>query len=307
MKCRIRYADQLVGLLTIIALLSLIFVIFMLGRTQKWFSKTFSYKTYAAGASGLSRNMAVSCRGIPIGNVKSFRLTDDNRVEVVFDIHEEFQDRAKIGSLVEIAESPIGLGARFIFYPGIGGPLEEGDLVPMRDSPEGRDYIDRGLAYIPFQEDAITNLLGMVGSVLSEVQGVIGGLQVTIDGLNVAPDGRADTALGQTVANIQTLTANLASDLANPNGIRKILNGDGDTIDALEASIVSLSQTLEHIEKTAAILPRELPAILIRVGTTLQAVNDVLISLRNNPLLRNGIPEHAEIDSSGTNPRNIRF
>jgi len=307
MKFRIRYADQLVGVLIVIALISLIFVIFMLGRTQKWFSKTHQYKTYASAASGLSRNMAVTCRGISIGNVKSFSLTDDNRVEVFFSIQDEFHNRAKIGSLVEIVESPIGLAARFIFYPGLGGTLKEEDLVPMRDSPEGRDYIARGLANIPFQEDAISNLLGTVGSVLSSIQTTIDGVQVTINGLNVAPNEEAATALGQTIANIQTLTANLASDLADPDGVRRILNGDGATVDALESSIVSLSQTLGHIEKTTAILPRELPVILIRVTTTLQAVNDVLISLRNNPLLRNGIPEHAEIDSSGTNPRNIRF
>jgi len=308
MKFRIRYADQLVGVFIIVALLSLIFVIFMLGRAQKWFSKTYEYKTYAMNASGLSRNMAVNCRGINIGNVKSLNLTDDNRVEVLFTIQDEFNDRARIGSLVEVAESPIGgLGARFIFYPGVGGPLKEGDLVPMRDSPEGRDYLARGLAYIPFQENAISDTISMVQSVLSDVQGVIGGLQVTIKGLNVGPGEKADTDLGQTIANIQTITANLAADLANPNGVRRILNGDGPTLDALESSIVSLSQTLRDIEKTAAILPRDLPVMLVKVWTTLSAVEDVLVSLRNNPLLRNGIPEHAEIDSSGTNPRNIRF
>jgi phospholipid/cholesterol/gamma-HCH transport system substrate-binding protein len=47
--------------------------------------------------------------------------------------------------------------------------------------------------------------------------------------------------------------------------------------------------------------------LLSEARNALQAADDVLVALRNNPLLRNGIPEHAEIDSSGNNPRNLAF
>ncbi|MCL1814329.1 MAG: MlaD family protein [Treponema sp.] len=285
MKFRIRYADQMVGILIIAALISLVFVIFMLGSTQRWFSKKHSYKTFAVSASGLSQNMDVTCRGYPIGKVKSFELTEDNRIMVIFTILNEFHDRARVGSLAEIIESPIGLGARFIFYPGLGEGLEEGALVPLHDSPEGKNYLSRGLAFIPPQDDAIAAVLEKVFSVLDD-------LKITMEGINVGPNERSATALGQTIANIQSITASLAA---------------GDSIDSLDAVLASLAQTMDSIEKTAAILPRDMPALLIRVSTTLQSVEDILISLRNNPLLRRGIPEHAEIDSSGTNPRNIQF
>lgn len=303
MKFKIRYADQIVGVLIIIALLSLIFVVFMLGRTQRWFSRTYSYKTYMTSALGLTRNMAVTCRGYPIGNVKTFHLTDDNMVEVTFALHDQFYDRAREGSLVEMQVSPIGMGSQFIFYPGLGGELEEGSVVPMHDSPEGKAYIAQGLAYIPPHDDSIAVILSMVNAVLGDIQ-------TTLGGLNVTPNEKAATALGQSLVNVQELTANLAADMANPNGIRKILNGDGDSINALEASLVSLAGTLDHIEKATYYLPREMPQILNLLSearTAVKAAEDVLISLRNNPLLRNGIPEHAQIDSSGTNPRNIQF
>ena len=303
MKFKIRHSEQIVGALIVVALVSLVFVIFMLGRAQRWFSRDYSYKTYAEGASGLARNMAVTCRGIVIGNVKSFRLTADNRVEVFFIIHDEYNDRAKEGSLVEVVVSPIGFGNQFIFYPGNGKQLEEDTIIPMRDSPEAREYLARGMAYIPGQEDPIAALLAQANEMIDLIMEVV-------EGLAAKPNQNSTTALGQALVNLEQLTGNLAADMANPNGIRKILNGDSDAMNALEATLVSLSGTMDSIDKALVYIPREMPQIinlLSEARTAVSTAEDVLIALRNNPLLRNGIPEHAEIDSSGTNPRNIRF
>jgi len=298
-----RYADQLVGILIIVALVSLIVVIFLLGRTQRWFSKNYDFKTYATTASGLSRNMDVVFKGIPIGKVKNFDLLDDDRIEVIFSIQDQYMDRVKDGSLVEVIESPVGLGNKFFFYSGLGGKLEEGDLIPMVGSPEGKALVELGLAAIPAKDDFIADLADKLGGILDE-------LQLTMGGLNVATSERAATALGQIIANVQELTANLTDDMSNPDGIRKILNGSGDSINSLEATFVSLAGTLDNVEKATSRLPREMPQIFSLVSearTAVVAAQDVLISLRNNPILKGGIPEHAEIDSSGTNPRDITF
>ena len=296
MKFKIRYAEQLVGVLIVAALASLVFVIFMLSSTQRWFSKKHTYVTYATAASGLSKNMTVTCRGIDIGNVKTFNLTDDNRVEVIFTIHDEFNDRAKIGSLVEVIVSPIGFGNQFIFYPGNGEPLDKGAFVPMRDSLEGRAYIANGLAHLPDHDDPISDIIEKVKEIL--------------EGLTVKPNDDSAIALGQIIANIEQLTATFNADYSSPNGVRSVINGDADTLHALEASIISLAGTLDNIEKATNYLPGEMPQIFTLIHdarTAIRAADDVLIALKNNPLLRRGIPEHAEIDSSGTNPRDIRF
>ncbi|GHV84567.1 hypothetical protein AGMMS50230_01750 [Spirochaetia bacterium] len=296
MKFRIRYADQIVGLFIIIAILSLVTIIFFLGSTQRWFSRNYSYKTYASSASGLSQNMQVIFKGVAIGNVKSFLLSEDNRVEVIFTIHDNYRGRVKEGSLVEILVSPIGMGNQFIFHAGLGDTiLEEGSLVPMYNSPEGKEYINRGIGYKPSNEDSIAALL-------STAQGVFGDLRKTVNEVNLALEGNENTPLGQSITNIQNITGSVGQ-------VTERL-ADGDTINALESSLLSLSQTLDHVEQSTVHLPREMPHIydlIARTRTTIQAAEDVLISLRNNPLLRKGIPEHAEIDSSGTNPRNITF
>jgi phospholipid/cholesterol/gamma-HCH transport system substrate-binding protein len=297
MKFKMRYADQIVGLFIIVALLSLIAVVFMLGRAQRWFAKNYSYKTYAESAAGLSRNMPVNYRGFAIGNVKSFDLTDDNRVEVIFTIQDKYNNRVREGSLVEMLVSPIGMGTQFNLYPGLGSKeLDEFDLVPMRNSDLGKDYLARGIAYIPPHEDSIAVLMNLATTVMDDLHNTLEAVQMGLAGNEVS-------GLGAIINNIKNIT----SDLSSPNGIMKILSGEGDSINSLEASLVSLAGTLDHIEKSTSSLPREVPHLLAEARISLQAAQDVLIALRNNPLLRNGIPEHAEIDSSGTNPRNITF
>jgi phospholipid/cholesterol/gamma-HCH transport system substrate-binding protein len=297
MKFKMRYADQIVGLFIIIALLSLISVIVMLGRAQRWFSRNYYYKTYAESAAGLSRNMPVSFRGFDIGNVKSYDLTDDNRVEVIFTIQDKYNNRVMEGSLAEILVSPIGLGNQFILHPGLGNKeLDEFGLVPMRSSDLGKEYLARGIAYIPPHEDSIAVLMNLATTVLDDLHNTLEDVQMGLAGNEIS-------GLGAIVNNIKNITA----DLSSPNGIMKILSGEGDSINSLEATFVSLAGTLDHIEKSTSTLPREIPPLLAEARIALQAAQDVLIALRNNPLLRNGIPEHAEIDSSGTNPRNITF
>jgi len=304
MKFRIRYADQLVGLLIVIALISLIIVIFLLGRTQRWFSRNYVFKTYAVTASGISRNMNVLFMGIPIGNVKDFRLTDDNRIEVIFTIQDEYRNRVREGTLMEVIDSPIGLGAKFFLYSGLGKELPEGDFIPMINSPEGKLMRETTkLTNIPPKDDFIADTV-------EQVQKLIAELQITLTGINAKTNEKAVTALGQTLVNIEQLTSNLAADLGNPNGIRKILNGDGNSVNALEGTFVSLNGTMDHVEKSLKNLPQQMPQIFTLVNnarTAISAADDVLVSLKNNPLLKGGIPESAEVDSSGTNPRNIKF
>ncbi|MDR2552386.1 MAG: MlaD family protein [Treponema sp.] len=296
MKFRIRYADQVVGIFIVVALLSLTAVIFLLGKSQRWFSRNYSFVTYAVSASGLNKNMPVSYKGFTIGNVKSVTLTGDNRVEVVFTVHDEYRGRVKQGSLVQIVVSPIGLGSQFIFYAGLGSEdLEEGGLVPMFDSFEGKEYINRGIGYIPPHDDAISILVDVAMATLTDLQAVL-------DDVNGALEGREDSPLGQAVVNVRDITGSLAQATGDLAG--------GTTVESLEAALASLAGTLDHVEKSVAVLPGQMPQILALVAelrSTLRTADDVLTGLKNNPLLRNGIPDHVETDVSGTSPRNISF
>ena len=74
MKFKIRYADQIVGILAITAILALVLTIFMLGSRQRWFARNYNFQTTFETASGLSVGMPIQYKGFTIGKIKSIFL-----------------------------------------------------------------------------------------------------------------------------------------------------------------------------------------------------------------------------------------
>lgn len=340
MKFRIRFADQIVGVFIILAILSVVLIIVILGSSQRWFARSYTYKTSFDSAVGLSPNMAVQYKGFAIGKVKSFKLTADDRVEVTFVIHDTYIDRVKQGSLVEVSVSPIGLGNQFRFYPGLGTELlEEGDLVPSVRSPEAQALIQRGLTYLPSLDDSVTLLLKRINGVLAEVENALWGtdtttlgrtligmeetvaeVKETVTSVKVLPgtvNQTLDTILGQIkpiLADINRISTDInqvTEKLSAPEGmVSHVLDGEGTVYTNLESSIKSLSKVLQNLDKTTSYLPGDMPqvaSLLTEIRTTVKTAEDVLLALSNNPLLKRGIPAQVQVQSSGTNPRDISF
>jgi phospholipid/cholesterol/gamma-HCH transport system substrate-binding protein len=335
MKFKIRFADQIVGFFIIAALIAIIAAVFMLGSRQRWFSKDYLYKTYFDSAVGLSANMAVQYKGFTIGNVKSFDLTDDNRVEVLFSIYDTYNNRVMEGSLVDMMVSPIGIGGnQFLFYPGLGiTQLTEGDVIPIVHSPEGRRYIQSGLARVSAQDDSITLFISRANTLLEEINAAIAGtsetaLGRTIGGVEATVAGAKDMiddlnhnllqdlnrSLPAIMAETEQIIADLrvvSDELADPdNLILTVLDTDGAVFTNLEASLRAATGILQNLEKTAAFFPEELPqlaGLISEIREILWTGENVLLALENNPLLRKGVPPRARTQSDGASPRNIEF
>ena len=340
MRFKIRFADQIVGLFIILSLAALVFVIIMLGQSQRWFSKDVFYYTNMPTADGLSNNMPVQYRGFTIGNVKTFHLNENDDVEVIFFIYEGYHDRVKQGSMVEKVASPIGLGSSFIFYAGKGlNLLPENTFIPVVGSPQARELIRQGLADEPRYDDIITMALNQITSTLEEVNEIlanvnealgpgsreteigkiVGSLQKIIEDAESIPQtidlAGADISklvdeilseLSPALANINILT----NELVDPDGLLfTMLNTDEEVYTSLTASLRSISSILNNLDETIAFLPSQTPQIagmIIELRQTLKAAEDVMIALSNNPLLRGGVPQRPETQS-GTSPRDLRF
>jgi phospholipid/cholesterol/gamma-HCH transport system substrate-binding protein len=325
MKFRIRFADQIVGFFLIVAVLALIFIVIMLGRSQRWFARDPAYTTYFDSAAGLSENMPVQYKGFTIGNVKSFKLTEDDRVEIIFVIHNNYTYRVKRGSLVDINVSPIGLGNQFRFYPGLGEELAAGELIPQVNSVEGKQLVASGLAYLPAQDDSISLLLSQINTLVADIDNALKGttetslgrtltgVEETVAGISALPP-TIDQTVNTVVGDLQPIIANInqvTTQLSDPSGtVASVLDGKGAVYASLEDSLKSLSGVLRNIDKTTSYLPADMvqiAALLTEVRTAVKAAEDVLIGLTNNPLLKGGIPDHVQIQSGGTNLRDISF
>jgi len=297
MKFSIRFADQIVGTLVILALAILVFVIFMLGKNQRWFMQDYQYRTYFTSASGVSPNMPVLYKGFTIGNVKRITLTEDDRVEITFTIFEEHIQRVKEGSLVEVEESPIGLGSKFIFHPGLGDEvIPEGNVIPEVNAPEARFYIARGLSDIPKTNDSIGNIINNVNSFLETIN-------ISLSGA----EGSENYPIGSILKDIEKTLAQVS----DPSGaVMQLLDGEGPVYTNLALILDDLSGVVSSLNRTIEFVPEQLPQIVVLIeelNSSLRKVQDVLTAVSNNPLLRGGIPDRIETGPGGANSRNLEF
>jgi phospholipid/cholesterol/gamma-HCH transport system substrate-binding protein len=340
MKFKIRYADQIVGILAIVAILALVLVILLLGSKQRWFSKDYAFRSTFETASGMSVGMEIQYKGFTVGKIQSITLDSDNLVDVGFCIYDTYYDRAREGSVIELIVSPIGVGNSMLFHPGNGTELiREGSFIPRADSAEGIALIDSGRVTIPKRDDTITNVISQVQPLLTNINETLtqlngamkgtgkGPLAETMSGVattmtnvagitakvNGSKDGMID-GVNAAIANVEAITANfetLSEQLKSPDGlVPRLIDPDGKIFSSLENSLKSVEGTLNNVEDSSSILKSEVPQIARLIEDLRIALvkgQDVLEALRNNPILKNGVPEKVESDSSGTNSRNIEF
>jgi phospholipid/cholesterol/gamma-HCH transport system substrate-binding protein len=321
-----RFADQIVGVFIIFSLVAIAFVIVVLGKSQRWFTKDVDYNTVLDSAVGLSKNMAVQYKGFAIGSVKSFHLTKDDNVEVIISIHGDYKDKVREGSMVELSVSPIGLGNQFLFYAGKGRALNEGAFIPLFDPVRAKDYESRGLIVEIKRDDGIGALLGSVSSILglleaalkegtddTEIGKIIGSLNRTLAGLEAIPNSLENTIndirieLRSILANLDALTG----ELNDPDGlIYTVLDTDKDVYAGLVGILGSVNSLLNNLDRTISFIPSQLPQIagvLVDLRATLQTADDALTAITNNPLLKGGVPSRADSQDSDISPRGIRF
>jgi len=340
MKFKIRFADQIVGIFIILSLVSLVFVTAMLGRSQRWFARDPSFHTILPSAAGLSRNMAIQYRGFTIGNVRSFHLNENDEVEIVFRIFEEYRNRVRAGATVEMMISPVGLGNQFFFHTGRGDELLEGSFIPVLGSPQAMELLRLGLAVEPRHDDSISLIMNRASAVLDEVYRTLSQVNLAIGaGTDATEVGRmvssvreilagaevlphtVDRTIDSLLAMVEDLTGELApilanvsaitTELADPDGLLfTVLDTEGEVYTHLAESLGSITSILESLDRAAAFIPTQLPqvaGIIMDLRVTMRAAEDVLVALTNNPLLRRGVPGRPESEASGTSPRNIRF
>jgi phospholipid/cholesterol/gamma-HCH transport system substrate-binding protein len=326
MKFKIRYADQIVGLLSILAIVALAFVIFMLGSKQRWFARDYRYYAVFTTASGITPGMPIQYRGFTIGNVKKTKLEPDDRVIVDFSIYSDYHDRVMEGSLVELFINPIGLGNAFYFHPGRGTEgIAEGSEIPRMDSVDGKAIIESGLANIPKRDDTLPNIVAQINPLLTNINGTLEQLNAAFAGKGKGPLADTMTGVGKialdiseytgefdsVVQDIKSMTAHLEALTRSPHGfVPSLIDPDGTMFDNLEKSLASVSGTLDNVEDASSILKSQVPQIARMIEDlriALVAGQDVLEGLRNNPLLRGGITDRVQTDASGTNSRNIEF
>ena len=309
MKFKIRYSDQIVGFFSLLAIFALVLFIFFMGAKQNWFVKKNIYYTYFTSGSGFSSGMDVMYKGFSIGKVRDVIL-DGSDVRVEYYILGDYKDYVKENSLVELITSPIGLGSSFVFHPGKGPELLPPNSEIYRlDSLTAMEYISSKKIRIEKQEDSIGVLMKKVSSILDNVN-------VLLFTVNGALTGRGETPITKIVGNVNEISKNLSTlsvILADEKGAVPALLGADLTQNLTEVmkNIADVSQNLSSIAGNADGLINnavpEIDAVLIQLNSVLVDVQDVLTGVKNNPLIRGGVPDRTSGKSSTSQLRSVDF
>ncbi|MBQ9281520.1 MAG: MCE family protein [Treponema sp.] len=302
MKFKIRYADQIVGFFSLLALALLVVFVFLIGAKQNWFAKKNTYYAYFTSGAGFSVGMDVSYKGFPIGKINDVKL-EGSSARVEFYILADYSEYVKENSLVELITSPIGLGSSFIFHPGRGpGLLPSGSEIYRIDSIAARELISEKKIRIEIQEDSIGVLMKKVSMIMDNVNILLFNLNGAISGEseNSTPINKIVSGITEITHNISVLTDTLNSqDGAVPALLGRELTTDVSdvlkNISIVSEELTSITGNADQIVDTA--LP-EVDAILVQLNSMLLDVQDVLEGVKNNPLIRGGVPDRTRGKSS---------
>ena len=309
MKFKIRYADQIVGFFSLAAIVGLVVLVFALGAQQNWFTKKNHYFTMFESGANLKTGMDLTYKGFSIGKIKKIQL-EGNQVRADYYILEDYVDYVKKGSLVQLSVSPIGLGSSFNFMPGAGEEgLENGSEIYRLDSRQGMKILEEKRNRITPSDDRITALMDQVQFFLASITRLTGEL-------NNAFTGRGESPLTQTVGNIEAITRNLGEMTANmkdPDGMVPRLLGKEMAASLTEvfSNLTSITNELVTISENAdTIVADAVPHVdtaLTQVNTLLLQVQDVLTGVKNNPLIRKGVPDRSNTTAATLQLRRTDF
>jgi len=330
MTFSLRHSDKMVGIFVLVGLLFLLGALAFVGLNHRWLRRDPEFLSRFDTAEGLSTGLELQFRGFAIGRVKSPALSEGDQVEVVFSVFNEYAERIVAGSVVELAVQPLGFGSSLILYPGREGgqPLAPGSLIPSTDTALGRARLSGGEVERPASRDDVAGLLDTLPPLMCHVDSLIGTLDrflTRLDGSLMGSGAEPDGGLlATTTGTIQTVDlatrrvteliaqvtrtteqldpllqslAGLAEKLENPEGLVATLIGtegsaarffhdDAQLYNHLADSMRELRELMTFLNQSAP----EIGVLMQEATVALDESEKVMQGLKNNPLLRGGIP-----------------
>jgi phospholipid/cholesterol/gamma-HCH transport system substrate-binding protein len=233
-----------IGIFVILGLVSFVTVLFMLTDPATLRGR-YMVVTEMADAGGVRRGDPVQMRGVNIGRVHRFQMTDEGRVAVTLEIKGEWA--IPRGSRAVLTESGLFGGRTVAVLPGDEqGVLREGDTLPGGDQGGG----------------------------LMDVAGRLGGeAEVVLERLAMLLDSPTVASVQGTATEVEGLARELRSLLADQRD--DIVRLTANLNDAAEALDATATEAGPHVSAAAA----RADTLLARLNDTRGELDSVLGSL----------------------------
>jgi phospholipid/cholesterol/gamma-HCH transport system substrate-binding protein len=283
MKFKIRFADQIVGIFVLLAIIAIAAILIFVGINQRWFARNYDFTSRFDSAGGLSVGMPIMLKGFEIGKVSRIALNEENQVDIEFSVQDTYYDKVLPNSVLELTSSPIGLGVSLKFHPGLSaGPrVEEGSFIPSLDLPEGRRLVEEGLVAIPKGEDVIGSVIAKVNPILEEVRTTLTQIKKLVSTVDSAlagkggPVGEAITGLAATPVKVNRVIDDVGSKVGDLMGtVSDIAGRVNSVLDKIDAVSVDLGEISQTTKGTLATLSTNLESITENLKVTSEGLKD---------------------------------
>jgi len=333
MNFKFRYADKIVGLFVLVAVLLLLIIILFAGVNNRWFTKKVYFTSLFTSAEGLKVGMGVNLRGFEIGRVKNITLNEKNQVDLDFYIYETYHNRILQDSVLVLPSGLLGAANALDLYPGLveGEPYPEGSYIPSTQTVEGKMLVKTRRVDRPSGGDVITNILGELPDILDHLDETVMSIGNLTDSLEAGVKGDGEDSLSSTMRSldlsmkdVHTISASLAAlagaledpvglipTLLDPEGSLDTLLNDNDALwNHILAILVQLEGAAEGINVLSESLTGISPQLSLTLDETIRSLKDaqkVMEGLQNNPLLKRGISEETIPENPGADMREDEF
>jgi phospholipid/cholesterol/gamma-HCH transport system substrate-binding protein len=276
MKFKIRFAEQVVGIFVLLAIVAVAAILIFVGVNQRWFARNYHFTSRFETGGGLAVGMPIMLKGFEIGKVSRVSLNEDNQVDIEFSIQDTYYGKVLPYSILELTSSPIGLGVTLKFHPGAKGgpPVEEGSFIPSLDIPEGRALVEQELVVIPRGEDVIGSVIAKVNPILEEVRTTLTQIKRLVTNVDAALAGKGGP-LGEAIAGLAATPAKVNRVVDETglkvNDIASRVNAVLGKIDTVSADLMEISRTTKG---TLGTLSTDLEAITANLKTTTEGLRE---------------------------------
>jgi phospholipid/cholesterol/gamma-HCH transport system substrate-binding protein len=237
---QVQWSQLRVGITVLVALITLAILIFFMTGTTGLFTKKLVVRAYVDNAGGVRVGAPVRLEGVDIGNVTGIRVVADPLrrlapVEISMKITSKYADTMRSDCVVSLATAGV-LGEVFVDLDcrsAKGGPLQSGDELATRDSPQLEDVVRASQSTL----ENMNVLLKRVDDIVSYIQSGQGSIGALIYDKSLF--NRANDTLNQ----LQQIVGQLNSQKGT---IGKLLNSD-ELYNKANAAVDNLNKIIDEV------------------------------------------------------------
>jgi phospholipid/cholesterol/gamma-HCH transport system substrate-binding protein len=310
MKDDKRIANAKLGMIVIASLMFLVFSLYMIGKNQNIFGRSFSITAVVKNVNGLVPGNNVRFQGMDVGTVKSVEMLDDTTIHVTLLIHKSMQSFIKKNALTAINTDGL-MGNKIIqILPQeeFAQSVEEGDVLYPAEQIDTDEMLAKLNASGDYLELTLINLAEIteklneseaIWEVLSDpnlsadLKGAV--REFRLAGANASAMAKAGKDLVTNLEQGDGLVTNLFTDtLMNGNfekSLEQLEQTSGDAAEMM-VSMKTLIQNIQKGEGTAGLIlsdsafREQMVQTLENIESTTYKLNENMEAIKSNFLFR---------------------